>query len=52
MQDAINAMLWVKYLCEIVLTGNYDNSWLYLLPGEMQECIWEVGKWLAGLLGY
>lgn len=50
--DGNALMAFVKYLAEIVLTGDYSNEYLLQMPKAAWDDIWACGQWLAGWLGY
>lgn len=52
MVNATHLMNFLRYLCTIVLDGNYDNAFYKTLPPAAIECVHEVGKFLAGWLGW
>ncbi len=45
--------LWefVHYLAEVIVNGDYQNSWLAMLPDGIQQPMFAVGQALAGWLG-
>lgn len=45
-------LYWVRYMAQIVLDGDYTNKWLQEMPPEIVECVYEVGKYISGLMGY
>lgn len=42
----------LRYLAEIVASGDWLNPWLVELPKLIRPEVQEVGHWLAGLMGY
>jgi hypothetical protein len=48
-----NALLyWIRYMAEIVLSGNFDNEWLVGLPAESVDSVLAVGQWVSTWLGW
>lgn len=45
-------MAFVKYLSEIVLSGDYSNEYLIQLPKASWDDIWAAGKWVSAWLGF
>ena len=39
-----------RYIAWAVLEGEADNQWLYELPKEIQESLYDVGTYIVSLL--
>ena len=50
--DAAALMNWVRYMAEIVLSGDMNNEWLIELPKASWDDIWAAGKWVSAWLGF
>lgn len=52
MVDGESVYHFAKYIAQIIVDGDYMNAYLTMLPADIQAAMFEVGKWLAGSLGY
>jgi hypothetical protein len=42
----------LKYLAVVLLEGDAGNKWILMIPKELQDCLYEIGKAIALALGF
>ena len=52
MNDFEFLFYFLKYLALLFLEGDPGNKWILMIPKELQDCLWELGKAIAAALGY